>query len=105
MSTTKFGFNQFKISCKYVPPKTVGVRCNLLYNEETGAFSFTENLKEEGTVFKTKEAVDKVLLELFVNREKYRHMIKDSRYLELWVHQGRNSFGHYGDMMSIKFYD
>ncbi|MCY1628365.1 hypothetical protein LG208_00435 [Bacillus paralicheniformis] len=90
----------YTINVKYVPPYQIGKRFNLVYNFETKKVSFT---KDKGTVFTDKETVNKLLVDMIMNRENYQHLVENSSYLEVSVKKGNNEHGYFDDQLTIKF--
>ncbi|GIN55005.1 MULTISPECIES: hypothetical protein [Bacillus subtilis group] len=90
----------YTINVKYVPPYQIGKQFNLVYNFETKKVSFT---KDKGTVFTDKETVNKLLVDMIMNRENYQHLVENSSYLDVSVKKVNNGYVYFDDQLTINF--
>lgn len=94
----------FIIDVKYVVPNRVGSKRKLHLNNEKEV-SFVKDGEE--TLFTDVSEVRELIVEIYKNRENYKHLVKGSSYLELWVKKivktSTGTITSYDDMVSIIF--
>lgn len=88
------------ISVKYVPPGKVAKHFNLVRDEVTEQITFT---KERGTTFTNKQDIKRLLVDMIMNRDKYKGLVESSSYLEVSVERYEGKKMYFDDQLTINF--